>query len=559
MTELGKAYVQIIPSAQGIGGSISKILDPEAKSAGQSAGSSIGSNLVSTITKVIAVAGIGKLIKDGISASLSAGADIQQSFGGLDTLYAGAQKEIKQYAADAYKAGISANTYAENATAFGATLKQALGGDAVAAANAANMAIMDMADNSAKMGTDIETVQQTYQSLARGNYAMLDNLKLGYGGTKAEMQRLLDKASELTGKNFDMSNFADITEAIHVVQQDLGIAGVAVDEASTTFSGSLQAMKSSFTNVLAALSSGELDITPQLKGLAETTANFIFGNFIPMLGRLFSQLPSAIGALIKAAVPEIKSNLKALFPEMDMSIFSGFMKSLGNIGLLIKFAFMDMKQAISDFFSGFNKTGALISLVSAFQEVTKAGLDLSEKLSGAIPWETIGSATGQVVEFIAEIISTIAQFSQKVDGNIFRGLLIGIPAAIAGFKAFNFLKSFNPFSFFKKNAADGVGGAGEAVKRSKSTISQVFTGLSNVIKSSGTAIKTAAIGIGTGIKTALSGVGPVLRAFGAMLRTAGVANILAFGGAIGIAAVGIGAGIGIIVGSFALLATQSAG
>ncbi|HFU4448721.1 TPA: hypothetical protein ACGO91_000908 [Streptococcus suis] len=522
----------------------------------------LGANLISGAV-MNGISAMTSGVKTFFSTAIDEGAKLEQSFGGLDTLYSGAESRIRQYAAEASKAGISANTFAEQAVSFGASLKSALGGDAVAAADAANRAIMDMADNSAKMGTDIGVVQQTYQSLARGNFAMLDNLKLGFGGTKAEMERLLQTAEKISGKKYDISNFADITEAIGVVQKDLGLAGVAAEEASKTFSGSFSAMKASLSNVLSALTTGEMDLGPALASLATSASNFIFKNFIPMMGRLFAQLPSAIGTFIKAAVPEIKNNLKALFPQMDMSVFSGIIKTFGNVGKLIKFQFMDIKQAVSDFFSGFNKTGALKSLVSAFQEVTKAGLDLSEKLSGAIPWETIGNAAGQVVKFIAEIVSAIAQFSQKVDGNIFRGLLIGIPAAIAGFKAFNFLKSFNPFSFFKKNAADGVGGAGEAVKRSKSTISQVFSGLSKVIKSSGTAIKTAATGIGTGISTAFKGIGTgvatVARGIGSALRMLNPAQMLAFGGAVAIAAVGIGAGVAIIAAGFALLATQSQG
>ncbi|HFI0915796.1 TPA: tail tape measure protein [Streptococcus suis] len=522
----------------------------------------LGANLVSGAV-MNGISAMTSGVKTFFSTAIDEGAKLEQSFGGLDTLYSGAESRIRQYAAEASKAGISANTFAEQAVSFGASLKSALGGDEVAAADAANRAIMDMADNSAKMGTDIGVVQQTYQSLARGNFAMLDNLKLGFGGTKSEMERLLQTAEKISGKKYDISNFADITEAIGVVQKDLGLAGVAAEEASKTFSGSFSAMKASLSNVLAALTTGEMDLGPALASLATSASNFIFKNFIPMIGRLFSQLPSAIGTFIQAAVPEIKNSFKALFPQMDMGVFSGIINSFGNLGQLIKFTFMDITQSVTDFFSGFNKTGALNSLVSAFQEVTKAGLDLSEKLSGAIPWETIGNATGQVVKFIAEIISAIAKFSQKVDGNIFRGLLIGIPAAIAGFKAFNFLKSFNPFSFFKKNAADGVGGVGEAVKRSKSTISQVFTGLSNVIKSSGTAIKMAATGIGTGISTAFKGIGTgvatAARGIGAALKMLNPAQMLAFGGAVAIAAVGIGAGVAIIVAGFALLATQGQG
>lgn len=170
-TELGKAYVQIVPSAQGISGSISNVLAGEATSAGKSA----GLNIASAIKGVVAAAGIGTAIK----ASLDAGGALQQSFGGLDTLYGDAADAAKEYAAQAVLAGISANDYAEQAVSFGASLKQAFGGDTLAAAESANTAIMDMADNAAKMGTPIENIQNAYQGFAKQNYTMLDNLKLG--------------------------------------------------------------------------------------------------------------------------------------------------------------------------------------------------------------------------------------------------------------------------------------------------------------------------------------------------------------------------------------------
>lgn len=163
-TELGKAYVQIVPSAQGISGSISNVLAGEATSAGKSA----GLNIASAIKGVVAAAGIGTAIK----ASLDAGGALQQSFGGLDTLYGDAADAAKEYAAQAVLAGISANDYAEQAVSFGASLKQAFGGDTLAAAESANTAIMDMADNAAKMGTPIENIQNAYQGFAKQNYTI---------------------------------------------------------------------------------------------------------------------------------------------------------------------------------------------------------------------------------------------------------------------------------------------------------------------------------------------------------------------------------------------------
>lgn len=304
-TELGKAYVQIIPSAKGISGSISKELGGEAESAGKSAGFNIGS----AIKGAIAAAGIGTVLKN----ALDAGGNLQQSFGGLDTLYGDAADAAKKYAVEAAQAGISANSYAEQAVSFGAALKSAFGGDTAKAAEAANVAIMDMADNSAKMGTDIESIQTAYQGFAKGNYTMLDNLKLGFGGTKSEMERLLETASampEAMGKTFDINNLGDVYEAIHLIQQDLGLTGVAADEAKTTFSGSLGAMKAAGENLLASLALGE-DITPALNTLGETVRNFVFGNLIPMLSNIFTALPdllSGLGSMLIQGLNIISNN-----------------------------------------------------------------------------------------------------------------------------------------------------------------------------------------------------------------------------------------------------------
>ncbi|HFU3702450.1 TPA: phage tail protein [Streptococcus suis] len=395
-TDLGSAYVQIVPSAKGISGSISKLLGGEVDSAGRSAGSSLGASLVSALSGALAAAGIGKII----GSALSAGADLQQSFGGLDTIYDGAQESAKKFAKEAYKAGISANTYAEQAVSMGASLKQALGGDSTKAINMANVAIMDMTDNAAKMGTDIGIIQQTYQSLARGNYAMLDNLKLGFGGTKAEMERLLTTAEGLPsamGRKFDISNYADVVEAIHLVQESMGLTGVAAAEAENTYTGSLAAMKASWANTLAGLSLGE-NITPQLQALASTTSNFLFGNFFPMVGNVFKGLPSAIGTFIAEASPLVAQQFQGLFSSLGMSV--------------------DLTPITSKF----------QGILTAFQPVI-TGLQTA---FGQLPgfFSAIGAAVGPV-------ITTIMDGITRMDFSGIQTLIESVlPAVQAGFQTF---------------------------------------------------------------------------------------------------------------------------
>ena len=295
-TELGKAYVQIVPSAQGISGSISQAIGGEATSAGKSA----GLNIVGAIKGVVAAAGIGVMIKK----SLDAGGALQQSFGGLDTIYGEAASAAKEYAAEAAKAGISANSYAEQAVSFGASLKQAYEGDTLLAVEAANTAIMDMADNSAKMGTDIQSIQNAYQGFAKQNYTMLDNLKLGYGGTKSEMERLLEDAEKLSGIEYDIDNLGDVYSAIHVIQQDLGLTGVAAAEAEGTFTGSMGAMKASAENLLANLALGK-SIDEDLKALAGNAQAFVMNNLAPMIGNILKALPSLLSGLSKILIQSL--------------------------------------------------------------------------------------------------------------------------------------------------------------------------------------------------------------------------------------------------------------
>lgn len=318
MADLGKAYVQIIPKAEGISEKIKSTVAPGADAAGTSAGNSF----VSKFAKIAGGAALGASVVKGFKAALDEGAKLQQSYGGLDTLYGDASSAAKDYAIQAAQAGISANDYAEQAVSFGASLKAAFGGDTAAAAEAANTAILDMADNAAKMGTPLENIQNAYQGFAKGNYTMLDNLKLGYGGTKTEMERLLKDAEKLSGQKYDMNNLGDVYDAIHVIQEDLGLTGVAAQEAATTFSGSFGAMKASAENVLAMLSTGG-DVGPAMQQLAASASTFLFDNLIPMIGNVISQVPTVIGTFIQQGSPLILEHGRTLVLSLINGIITG--------------------------------------------------------------------------------------------------------------------------------------------------------------------------------------------------------------------------------------------
>lgn len=204
--------MQIVPSARGIKGKISEQLGSE----GDSAGKMFGANMAGAIKGVIAAAGIGKAI----SASINEGAALQQSLGGIETLFKDSADKVKENAAQAFRtAGMSANEYMEMTTSFAASLLSSLGNDTDKAADVADMAMVDMSDNANKMGTSMELIQNAYQGFAKQNYTMLDNLKLGYGGTKTEMERLLADAQKITGIKYDINNLSDVYSAIHVIQE----------------------------------------------------------------------------------------------------------------------------------------------------------------------------------------------------------------------------------------------------------------------------------------------------------------------------------------------------
>ena len=334
MTEVARATVTIVPNMKGSQATIAKELGASTESAGEKAGSLFGKNLIGTVKKVLAVVSVGKLIGD----SLNAGADLQQSFGGLETLYGDAASAAKEYAYEAASAGISANDYAEQAVSFGASLKAAFGGDTAKAAEAANTAIMDMADNAAKMGTPLEQIQTAYQGFAKGQYNLLDNLKIGYGGTKEEMQRLLSDASKLSGQEYDISNLGDVYDAIHVIQEDLGLTGVAADEAATTFSGSFGAMKAAAQNVLANLALGE-NITADLKNLGASVKTFVVGNVMPMVANIAKQAPAVLAQIptfIADMAPDFIAGAADIVSNLATGLIDNIPTFIAGVGTLLQ-------------------------------------------------------------------------------------------------------------------------------------------------------------------------------------------------------------------------------
>ena len=319
--ELGKAYVQIVPSAQGIKSALTEMFDEETDGLGEQTGQSIGQKLVGTLKKVIAAAGIGKIISD----SINMGGALQQSLGGVETLFKDSADTVKEYAAQAYRTvGLSANDYMEQTTSFAASLLSSVSQDTNAAAQLANMAMVDMADNANKMGTDMQDIQNAYQGFAKQNYTMLDNLKLGYGGTQAEMQRLLNDATKISGVKYDLGNLADMYSAIHIIQQEMDITGATAKEAATTLTGSFAAMKAAAENVMGNWSTGA-DLTEPLQALADTAQTFLVDNLLPMIGNVLAGIPEIVYSLVPELLQtgtELLSSLAQGFTEGIPEFFS---------------------------------------------------------------------------------------------------------------------------------------------------------------------------------------------------------------------------------------------
>ena len=407
-TELGKAYVQIIPSAKGISGSISKTLGGEATSAGKVA----GNNIVGSIKKIIVAAGIGKALVE----TIKQGGALEQSIGGIETLFKDHADTVRKYANEAYKTvGVSANEYMENVTSFSASLLQSLGGDTKEAARIAHMAMVDMGDNANKMGTDMRDIQNAYQGFAKQNYTMLDNLKIGYGGTKTEMERLLRDAQELTGVEYNIDNLADVYEAIHAIQEEIGITGTTALEAEETIVGSFNAMKSAFTNVLGALAIGE-NLQESLSALATTLSTFLFDNLIPMLGNIISQLPGAISTFIQEAAPSFLGN----GIELMTSLANGFIEG---IPVVLETMATFMGELVT-----WIKEQLPTILENGVEFITNFATGIFEGAPSVI--ENIGEILSNVLEAIFEALPLILESGMELISNLAKGIWDNLPEIV---------------------------------------------------------------------------------------------------------------------------------
>lgn len=429
---LGTAYVQIVASAQGIKSSLTGALSGPATTAGTNAGTSFAGSF----KKTLVAAGIGTALVAGFKAALDETGALQQSYlGGLDTLYGDAADKAREYARAAAEAGISQNNFSEQAVSFGAALKQAYGGDTMKSVEAANTAILDMADNAAKMGTPLESIQQAYQGFAKNQYMLLDNLKLGYGGTKTEMERLLADAEKITGVHYDIDNLGDVYEAIHVIQDELGLTGVAADEAKATLTGSFEGMKAAWQNLLGNIGLGE-NVAASMQGFTDAVSNYLFNNLIPTIGTILRSLPTAIGTFIQTGLPQLMqmgmqlvtslaNGAKQQLPTMIQTFIKGITGLSGKLGPYItKFlkVGLDLIKYIAE--------GIIKNIPTLIQAIPKIVTNLANGINGAGP---------KFISTGLSIIKSLAIGLLKAIPVLIKNIPQIIKAFVAAFEAVNWL------------------------------------------------------------------------------------------------------------------------
>lgn len=379
--------------------------------------------------------------------ALDAYSNYEQLVGGIDTLFKSSSAKMQQYAANAYQtAGVSANRYMEISTSFAAALISSLGGNTEAAADMANTAITDMSDNANKMGTSLETVQEAYMSLSRGNYEMLDSLKLGYGGTKSELERLLSDAEKFSAaqgkvRDFSVDSYSDIVEAIHIVQDEMGITGTTADEAASTISGSVNMAKAAWENWLTGLGDENADmgvLTDQLVGsatiagekiiesagqimvtLGQTVAEYAPGVGLYLSNALISVLPEAVQGPMRdafAGVDEVVGKLESVFndnlkPAADAadSVFSAISSGVetfgNNVNDLVLPAIDTLSPAFNDFFGAIQTAQPLLEFIADI-----IGVGLAAAISTAI------KLFAAITEIVAFVITGFAQLYEGISG-----------------------------------------------------------------------------------------------------------------------------------------------
>lgn len=362
-----------------------------------------------------------------VTASVNAYAEYEQLVGGVDTLFKNSSEKLQAYADEAYKtAGLSANDYMSTVTSFSASLLQSLGNDTEKAADYANQAVIDMSDNANKMGTDMELIQNAYQGFAKQNYTMLDNLKLGYGGTKEEMERLLEDASKLSGIEFDISSFADVTQAIHVIQENMGIAGTTAKEASTTIQGSLNSVKGAWENLLVGMTNPNADFDTLIQNLVDSIAT-AGENLLPAIEQALIGVSELIDSLFPLIAQKIPDLIVQVLPQL-ISAGTGIVTSLvtgiqQNLPALVQGAIQIVTQLLTTLLSLLPQL-----LDMGVQILMQLVIGIGQALPELIP-QAVNAVT-TIVENLIDNIDLIIEAGMQLLIGLAEGLINAIPQLI---------------------------------------------------------------------------------------------------------------------------------
>lgn len=445
-----------------------------AKTAGKALGATVVAGAVASAAAITKLAG----------SAVTAYADFEQLKGGVETLFKDSADAVIENANRAYMtAGLSANEYMEQATSFSASLLQSLSGDTAEASRITDMAIQDMADNMNKMGSSMESIQHAYQGFAKQNYTMLDNLKLGYGGTKGEMERLLADAEKLTGVSYDISNLDDVFNAIHAIQVEMGITGTTAEEAMKTITGSANMLKSAWKNLMAGIADDNADFDKLIDNLVESFTAFT-SNFVPRLGIAIKGAVKALGAIVPELIKVIPDLLQELLPaimEATTMLISALVENFPTIMQTIMDALPMIMDALFQILQGIiDNLPMLIDFITRFvlglvtlllapenlNALLKAGLQLLIQIVNAIPDFLVA-----LIDALPEIIASIVAFMTDpmnllmiIDAGVqlFMGLVQAIPKILnALIKAFGelFGKLWENLQTMFKNFAGNFGEA----------------------------------------------------------------------------------------------------
>ena len=499
LTDALKAFDEIQKEGQKTQSKLSKFFSGVGKGAAV-VGKAVGAGMLAAGT---AVAGL-------VTNATSAYAEYEQLVGGVDTLFKESSAKVQAYAEKAYQtAGMSANEYMNTVTSFSASLLQSLGGDTEKAADKADVAIRDMSDNANKMGTSMESIQNAYQGFAKQNYTMLDNLKLGYGGTKEEMQRLLADAEKLSGQKFDISSYADVVDAIHVIQTEMGITGTTAAEASGTITGSMSSVKGAWTNLVTAMASDNLPLDEYITKFADSATTMV-SNMMPRIQQALLgvvQLVNQLAPVIIGKIPELLSQLLPSVVEAATGLVNVFVSILPE---LIQ-ALLDMLPALINGFVQLMDAiiGALPQIVGALIGALPTLLPLL--IDGLVT--LIVSLCGMLTEIIQPIIDHLPDIIiSLVDAlmnnlpilitgaiDLILGLVEALPVIIEALvDALPMVIEMIVFGLFEAREA--------LINGSIKLVVAIVTALPRILKSLREALPKAFLGIWNGVKKVFSNV-----------------------------------------------------